>query len=89
MKWDIDKKVKADIENITIVPVWDFQIFGLGVLFWKNFEFTFDICETSPYAPDGDVPLIFAKIGWVEFIFENKRIYKYVYKKRYGYELDI
>ncbi len=56
------------------------------IFFFTKFKFELDICETEPYAPDGDAPFIFVRIGWVEFMFESKTLYKLIYKRRHGYE---
>lgn len=77
---EIDKNIKSEWAP----PVFDFYIFGLSILIWKKFEFQLDVCETMPYQADGSVPLIFWQIGWVQFIFECKWIYKniYIYKNK-------
>ena len=87
---NLDEKIRKDMEEVIIeCPILDFYIFGTSFLFYRKPELFFDICETHPYAPDGDIPLIFIRLGWLEIIFESKWIYKKVYKRRYGEDLEI
>lgn len=65
--------------------IYDFHFFGLSFLIWKQFKFEIDICETYPYAQDGEVPLIFITIGCLDIIFENKWLYKKIYNRRHGF----
>jgi len=47
-----------------------------------------ELCLTTPYAPDGVSPLIFLDLGLFLFIIESRAIYGWLYKKRYGWEID-
>lgn len=81
-----DERVREAIDNAP-KPEEPIHCFAGGhVLFllYKAPKLELDICETYPYAPDGDVPLIFLRLGWFEFLFNNKFIYKTIYKRRYN-----
>lgn len=83
---NLDEQIKEHVSKIDFpLPVYEFSILGLSVMVWKKFEFSLEICETEPYAPDGDVPLIMLKTGWTEFLFYSKPLFKLIYKKRHGY----
>lgn len=43
---------------------------------------------TNPYRMDGEIPLVFIHLGRVQFFFENKWLYKKVYKYIYGEEIE-
>lgn len=66
-----------------------FSIKNVSVLLTFKWEIGIDLCETYPYAPDGDVPLIFISCGFIQFTIESKKIYKYLYDKKYGVDLEI
>ena len=86
----ITDKILQEIEaNPIVCPIFDFSILGVSFLLWNKPETHLDLCETSPYAPDGDVPLIFIQLAYFEIMFYNKWLYKKIYKKRYGWDLDI
>ena len=92
MKKSIDEKISEEILDIdfdNIIPLFDFHIFGVLFSIHKRFEFGIEALETFPYRADGEVPIIFLDIGFLSLTFENKSIYKYLYKKKYGEELDI
>ncbi len=83
---NLDQQIRESISNIEIpLPVYDFSIGPVSIMIWKKFEFHLEICETEPYAPDGEVPLIMLKMGWIEFLFYSKVLFKLIYKKRHGY----
>lgn len=90
---NIDEILREEINKETIdfsiIPLFSFQLFGVLFSMYKRVEFSIDILETNPYTPDGDFPLIFLDIGFISLTFESKRIYKYLYKKKYGEELNI
>lgn len=48
-------------------------------------DWFFDMCETEPYALDGEVPLLFVFLGYFWITIESKRLYKYFYKRKYGW----
>lgn len=79
----------TDIDIKNSIPILHFSLFGLSFLIWKDFKFLIEFCETEPYTPNGDIPLIFVQFGWLALVFENKMIYKFMYKRKYGYELEI
>lgn len=81
------KELEEKIRKIDIpIPIYDTQIFGLSIWIWKEFHKPeLEIVETYPYEPDGTTPLIFARCGWVELVFENKMLYKFLYKRKHGY----
>ena len=95
MKKSIDEKLNEEIINIdfnNIVPLFSFKIFGILFSVYKRFEFDIEMLETSPYRTDGKIPLIFlifVDIGFLSLTFENKKLYKYLYRKKYREELDI
>ena len=64
-------------------PIKSFTIFGISILIWKHLKFRLEFLEISPYKLDGEVPIIFWELGPIEFIFENKFIYRYLYKLKY------
>lgn len=83
---NLDEQIKNSVANVTIpTPSYEFSIWGLSVFVWNKFEFSLEICETEPYAPDGEVPLIMVRTGWLEFLFYSKLLFKLIYKKRHGY----
>jgi len=78
----INKELKKDLDLPT--PLVDFNLGPIGVFIWKYFDFSVDIIETYPYELDGSYPLIMIQLGWIEFLFENKLIYKYIYKIKHN-----
>lgn len=83
---NLDEQIKESISKIEFpIPAYEFSVGPLSVFVWNKFEFSLEICETEPYAPDGDVPLIMLKMGWIEFLFYSKTLFKLIYKKRHGY----
>lgn len=83
---DIWKDLKDNMNHILEFPLVDFSIWRVSVFIWKSFKFDLDICETFPYQPDGTIPLIFFRIGWVEFMFENYFLYKKLYRRKYKFD---
>ena len=83
--FDFDKIILDEVKD------WEAPIFSTGWLYiWKsNQGRSVQLCETYPYAPDGDVPLIFISLWYIEFIIESPRLYKWLYNRKYGVELDI
>jgi len=91
MKKTFGEMIKDSISKVEIdntIPLFDFHIFGVGFYINRKPELYFEICETFPYAPDGEVPLIFINVAWFEIIFESKWLYKKVYDRRYGVDLE-
>lgn len=87
MKYDIDQILREiDCTDID-TPIFDFYILGINFSLWKTPELSVTLCETSPYAPDGEVPLIFIRLAYLEIMFYNKPLYNYIYKKKYGWEI--
>ena len=79
---------KLDINLDAYKPKWyefhfDFYIFGIYVLLWNKFDIGLDILE-SYYIADGELPLIFAELGFLYINFESRRIYDFIYKRKYG-----
>jgi len=86
----LDEIIRERIDNTefdTLVPIFDFHILGLGIYVNRYSEFSVECLETSPYTPDGDVPLIFIHFGYIQLSFYSKKLYKYVYDKKYGVDL--
>ena len=69
-------------------PRIDENFWGINLSVYRKPELYLELCETRPYAPDGTSPLIFMKLGIFHIMFENKRIYNYLYKRKFGCELD-
>ena len=91
-KKSIDEVLHEKVNEINwdnIIPLFTFHVFGVLFSIYKRFKFGIEALETSPYKADGDFPLIFLDIGFLSLTFENKKIYKYLYKKKYGEELNI
>lgn len=83
-KYNIDDLLK-DLEAYSLEKLWmHFTVFGVTFLFWKKWEFGYQLCETEPYARDGDVPIVFLLLGFIEIAVENSWLYRRLYKKRYG-----
>jgi hypothetical protein len=89
----IDEILKEAVENAELDDnrniLFDFYLFGVGFYIYNKFESYVEFLETFPYREDGDIPMIFLKLGFIEVTFENKKIYKYLYKRKYNEELDI
>lgn len=83
---DIWKNLVENMSHVLEFPLIDFSIWRVSVFIWKSFKFDLDICETFPYQPDGTIPLIFFRIGWVEFMFENYFLYKKLYRRKYKFD---
>jgi len=90
---NLDEKIKESIkkmENMDFaIPFFNISIFNVHFSLYKIREMYLDFCETNPYRPDGEIPLIFLRMGHLEIVFESKKLYKYLYKKKYNEELDI
>lgn len=56
-------------------PLWNFHIFGISFLVLKDFDFGVEALETAPYAPNGDIPVVFIRLGFLEVMIENKYLY--------------
>lgn len=69
-----------------IDPIFSFHLFGVTFFMWKTFEFEIDALDTAPYAPNGEIPMLFFRFAWFELIFENKYLYKKIFKMKYKYE---
>jgi hypothetical protein len=82
--WDGLQKV-FEIKDTMISPISNFRIGGLSVFIWRKFTLSLYVLETEPYRMDGEVPMVFLQIGPIEFVFENKFIYKRLYKREFGY----
>lgn len=83
--WEGLEEVFKDKDDLPS-PIYDFQISGLSILIWKEFRFGVELLETYPYKEDGEVPMLFILIGPIELIFENKWIYRYLYKRKYKHD---
>jgi hypothetical protein len=84
---NLDEIINETIKNIEIeTPLLDFHIFGVLFTIWKTAELSLELCETHPYTPDGDIPLIFVRIGFLDI---NKWLYKKIYDKKYDVNLEI
>lgn len=81
---EMEKAAKEAITDFP-VPLYDAQIFGVSFFVNRRLDFGLFLVETEPYELDGTTPLIVVQFLWFEFIFENKRLYKYLYNKKYGF----
>lgn len=90
----IDDKMRGiSLDNIIIDDhlATECPIFNIGSFFtvWnKSQGWGIEPLITNPYKMDGEIPLVFINLGRVQFFFENKWLYKKVYKYIYGEELD-
>lgn len=64
-------------------PILSLHVLNISIQVWKHFKFKIEFLETYPYKIDGEVPMIFVYLGPIELVFENKFIYKYLYKLKY------
>jgi len=66
-------------------PIFFKTVLGITLFVWKKFILEKGIITTEPYTWDGDYPIIYFRLGWLELMFENKRLYKFLYKREYGF----
>jgi hypothetical protein len=84
--------MKFSLDNIEIPKDTNYPIFELGSWFmvWKeSIDWGVNLCETFPYAPDGEVPLIFIDMGRCQITVDSRWLYKTIYERKYGERLDI
>lgn len=78
-------------DSPSCIPSYDFSFkrFGFGY-YTDNIPewFTIDLCETFPYAPDGEVPMMFLNIWKLQMWIEWSWLYRKIYKNRYQIELE-
>jgi hypothetical protein len=77
-------KFQGSDEN-SYIPLASTTIFGMTISIIKKPEFSIEILETEPYARDGEVPMIFVQLAWVDITFENKWLYKKLYFNKHGW----
>ena len=83
---NIDDKIKQYMDGVKVpTTIFEYHKFGVSLFVWKLPEFYVDVIETEPYQLDGSVPLLMIKIGFVELMFENKLLYKIIYKRKNGF----
>lgn len=85
---DFDKIIIDEIKSFEF----NYPVFELGAWFsiWKqSVGWGVTLCETYPYAPDGEVPLVFIDIGKCQIMLDSPKLYKFFYKRKYGEVLDI
>ncbi len=83
---DIESHIEDESEGFDkTIPIKDFHILGLSIFINRDFTFHFFPIETEPYQLDGETPIVFLQVGWIELCFENKWIYKHLYKLRHKY----
>lgn len=83
----LSEQVNKEIKDLKIPePILEFSFFSVSVFVWKYFNIEVDLVESYPYEPDGTTPLIMIQLGFVEFMFENKRLYSYLYKRKHGFK---
>ena len=83
--WDKCKELDANEDYAEFTPKWSFTLFGVTVGWWRKPKLEIDALSTHPYQIDGETPLVFTQIAWVEFMTEWKWYYKWAYKRQYGY----
>lgn len=79
--WDGLEEVFKNKDHIDCgpYPIKDISIFGITILIWKQSQgFTVELLETEPYEKNGTYPLIFAKLWYIEVMFCNKLLYKFI-----------
>lgn len=90
MKYNIDDIIEKEVKKAEIdCPIFSIYIFKVTVFIWRKFDIYLDFLETNPYALDGTIPIIFLRLGFLEISFYSKKIYKYLYKRKYNERLDI
>lgn len=63
----------------------DWFIFGVCFIFCSAFQVGIEVLETFPYEMDGQTPYIYINLFFLSICFENKWLYKKIYKKKYGF----
>lgn len=87
---NLDEILKKEVSTIDIdLPLFSIDILSSTVFTWRRWEVYVDFLETNPYRPDGDVPMVFIRLGFLEISLYSKKLYKFLYKKKYKEELDI
>lgn len=92
--WEKCKELDRDEKYAEFTPRWSFHLFGVTVSWWRKPKLEIDALTTHPYQIDGETPLVFTQIAWIEFMTEWKWYYKWAYKRQFGYlppylDLDI
>lgn len=87
---NLDEILKKEVSTVGIdIPLLSLNILSSTVFLWKKWEVYVDFLETHPYRLDGDIPIIFVRLGFFEISLYSKKLYKFLYKKKYREELDI
>lgn len=83
---NMDKLMK-DFVDKTIIPTpkYMFNILNISFFIWDYKEYRIELVETYPYELDGQTPMLMIQIGTVEFMFYSKVLYKFIYKRKYGF----
>ena len=80
----LDEEMKKLLSEMEF-PIAEFAIFGLFIWVWKKPQLYIEVMETEPYQFDGEMPTVCLKIAWFEFWFDNKTLYKYLYRRKWGF----
>lgn len=84
---NLDEEIRKTISEIEFdVPIFETYAFGIVLWIWKKPELYAEVVETEPYKLDGEYPMIMIKVAWFEISFDNKRLYRFIYKRKYGRE---
>ena len=87
MSWeDLEKKI-AENDNYTdnYNPIWWAYIWGISFFIVRQCELRLEAVETYPYRMDGEIPMVFIQVLWLEICVEWKWLYKLTYKRQNGY----
>lgn len=89
----LDEIIQTAMDNTEIseyCPLFNFYIpiANISIFINKKPNFSFEAIETAPYRLDGEIPMVLINFLWLELLFENKFIYKFLYKQKYGITLD-
>lgn len=83
---DLCKIPQKALDMVKIpVPFFEFTVFGVSFFFYKQFKFEVEAISTAPYELDGQTPLIYIDFMFLNIMFYNKFIYKYLYRYQNGY----
>ena len=70
--------------DYSALPLWHVHALGLSFAVYRKAELSIEPLETEPYQFDGSIPLIFVRVAWFEWMFENKWLYTKIYVKKFG-----
>jgi hypothetical protein len=83
----LDKQLREYVDSVDSIGLLKEGSFGpvSFMLFDKSTGPLIELVETHPYLPDGEIPIIMLNIGRLCIFFENKFLYKLIYKRKYGF----